>query len=224
MMRNVLFWMLPFLSVSGWSQENASEPKQERMPYTLKIAPLNLVNPYKQSVDVQADLPFSRRWGVDLGVGVVVNSAVFAAKKEESYRGFKVQPAVKYYLRQSDRRNDYLSFVFKYIDIDNERFVNVIRQGNQHAEWILHRKRLVTQGVAVRYGYQRYLGPRRRVFLEPYVGLGWRKLRIRDEALPSDAILFDRDGSFFFNRETGIYETGDFMVGFYLGWVISKFR
>ncbi len=223
MMRTVLFCLL-WLPVLAWGQENVPYPDPKRLPFTLKIAPFNLVNPYKQSVDVHADLPFSRRWGIDLGIGVVVNSDVFAAKKEETYRGLKVQPAVKYYLQRSDRRYNYLSFVFKYIDVNNDRFATISRQGDQYAEWILHRKRLVTQGFAVRFGSQHYLGRSRRFFLEPYVGLGWRKLRITDGALPPDTGSLGGDGTFFFQRRPGVYETADFMAGFYVGWTIGKSR
>ena len=221
-MRTILLWLL--LPICSLAQENAPEPTPERSSFILKIAPLNLVNPYQLSVDGRGELAFSSRWAVDLGIGLVLHSDVFASSKGESYRGLKLEPALKYYTWRSGWRNNYVSIVFKYIDVNNDIFINVSRQGNQYAEWMLQSKHLVTQGAALRFGSQRYVGPRRRLVIEPYVGLGWRQLRVKDDALPPDAVLLEGDDSFIFSRQPGLYKTGDFMVGFYLGWAIGAFR
>ncbi len=220
-MRTLLLLVM-LLPILGFAQENTPVQKPERPPFTLKIAPLNLVNPYQQSVDLHADIPISPRWGIDVGTGFMMHSNVFSRFQGESFLGFKLQPAVKYYTWRLKQRTSYVALIYKYISVNNDHYITAGRQGNQYIEWLIQRKRLITQGVALRLGSQCYVGPRKRVILEPYVGLGWRQLRITEGALPPDAESFGSDGSFFFQSRPGTYRTADLMMGFYLGWRLGS--
>lgn len=216
-MRALLFWGLLF-PFSVFAQSDDSAQKPERPPFTLKMAPLELINFFQQAVTVRADVPFSPHWGVDVGIGLIFNSSSLATYKDESYVGIKVQPALKYYFRQlSSGDHSYLSVVYKYNNIHNDRYVNVRRQGGQYDEWMLQRRHRVVQGVALRFGVQQYLGQRKKWMIEPFIGLGVRQMRVTDDDLPPDAEALEEGRFFSLDRPPGIYKTPDFMAGFYLG-------
>lgn len=217
-MRTLLLWVM-LLPIPGFAQENTFVQKPERPSFTLKIAPLELINFFQQAVLLRADIPVSPRWGIDMGIGMVVNSLSLAPFKGESYRGIKVQPSIKYYIKQFDSGdNSYISLVYKYNNIYNDRYIQMSRQGGQYAEWTLQRRHRVVQGIALRFGVQQYMGQRKRWIIEPYIGLGARQMRITDDGLPPDAELLTQGRLFNLDQPPGIYNTPDFMMGIYLGW------
>jgi len=207
------------LPLSGFAQDIAPKQKPGRPPYILKTIPSNLIHPIQQSIDIQASIPIASRWGLELGVGAVVNSWSLAVFKDESYKGLKLKPAIKYYTKRSAMGDSYLSLAFKYKNIRNDRYVNVIRQGGQYAEWLPERRRLVSWGVALRAGSQQYLGDRKRWVIEPYFGFGIRRLLLSGN-LPANAEFLDERNPFNGNRRPGIYTDPDILLGFSLGWVL----
>ncbi len=217
-MRATLFWLL-MLPLSCFAQKNAGE--QKRPPYVVKTTPLNLINPFQQSVDVSADIPLSSRWGLEMGIGLVLDSWSWAPHKGETYKGLKLKPAIKYYTQLlTGGNNDYISLAFKYNNIQNSRYVNVTRQGGQYTEWMFQRKHLLTWGAAFRMGSQLYLGNRKRWMIEPFVGAGIRQLRVSQHDLPLDAELLVEERIFNLDRPSGIYTTPDISLGFCFGWAI----
>lgn len=218
-MRVLLLWSL-LLPLCGFAQSDTSKQTLRRPPYTLKITPLELINPFQQAINVQADIPLTSHWGIDLGVGFVMNSWTFAQHKGESYRGLKFKPILKYYTGRASLNGGYIGLVLKYNYIHNERYINVLRQGGQYTEWLLECKKFVVWGAGVRYGYQYYLGKRKRGVIEPFIGIGIRQVQVSQYALPPDAELLFIEEWFSFNREPGIYTTPDLMLGFAIGWVL----
>ena len=213
-----LILVLLLLPLQGFSQENTPGKAQKRPPYTLGIAPLALINPVQQSVSVQADLPITARWGIVIGLGWVFNSSALAPQKGETFTGLKFKPSVKYYMRRSESGNSYISLVYKYNDLYNRHFINVLRQGGQYSEWGLQRKHLVTHGVAIQLGGQEYYGRRKRVIFEPFLGFGLRRLRIAYDALPPDAEILEVQRLLSVERRAGFYNLPDLMIGISLGW------
>ncbi len=215
-MRALIFGLL-LLPLHGFSQENTPAPAQERPPYTLGISPLALINPAHQSVSMQADIPLSSRWGVQAGIGWVFNSSSFASHKGETYTGLKLKPMLKYYLKRSDSGNSYIGLVYKFNDLYNKKYINILRQGGQYSEWSLQRKHIVTHGLSMQLGAQEYLGKRRKWMIEPYLGFGLRKLRVAYDALPPDAELLEVEGFINIQRTEGVYTLPDMMIGISLG-------
>lgn len=215
-MRMLLFGLL-LLPLSGIAQEKEPQQKQERPPYTIKIAPAALLNFIQQAVIVQADIPLSARWGLDMGAGVVLNSLSFATFQGESYKGLKLRPAVKYYMKGAGTTSGYVSFILKYNNLYSDRYVNTIRQGSQYTEWLKQRRHIVTYGVSLQFGTQEFFGKRKRWFIEPFIGAGIRYQHITRNALPGDAEFVSERGFINFERDPGNYTLPDFMMGVYLG-------
>ncbi|MDO8368007.1 MAG: DUF3575 domain-containing protein [Saprospiraceae bacterium] len=219
-MRVLLLWTL-LLPWSGFAQSDTSKQALRRPPYTLKITPLDLINPFQQAINVQADIPLTQRWGIDLGIGFVMNSWSFTQYKGESYRGLKLKPILKYYTSRTSSNDGYIGLVLKYTYIQNERYINVLRQGGQYTEWLLESKKIVIRGAGVRYGLQYYFGKRKRGVMEPFVGIGIRNVQVSTYDLPPDAELFLTEDWFSVDRPAGSYTTPDLMLGFSAGWVLS---
>ena len=220
-MRLLLLWLL-LVPLRVVAQEKEPGQIPERQPFTLKIAPAALINVIQQAVFLQTDIPLSRRWGLDMGAGVVLNSFSFATFKGESYRGVKLKPALKYYTKPSFMGNGYASLVLKYNNIYSDRYVNVIRQGSQYTEWLKQRRNIITYGVALQIGAQDYFGKDKRWVIESFIGLGVRYQHITRRALPPDTEFVSESGLFNFERQPGNYRVPDFMMGVYLGRVLGK--
>lgn len=208
---------LLLLSLNGFSQENTPAPARERPPFTLGILPLALINPVQQSVSVQADIPLSSRWGVQAGIGWVFNSSSFAMHKGETYTGLKLKPAVKYYMKRSASGNSYISLVYKYNDLYNKNYINLLRQGGQYTEWSLQRKHIVTHGLSLQLGAQEYFGKNKKWMIEPFLGFGLRQIRVAYDALPPDAELLEVERFFSIERTEGLYKLPDLVIGISLG-------
>lgn len=215
-----LFFMIgPFLA---YAQEPASAPSTPRLPYTLKSTPLNWLNPLQQSLGLLADLPLSRRWSAEVGVDWVLESESFATYAGEKYRGYKLKPAIKYYTRFKGRNHYYICLALKYGNIQNQQYINLLRQGGQYTEWVLQHRRFETWGFAFRYGNLHYMGKRRRLMIEPFIALGVRHLNISRDAIPLDAEVVPERVFISLERQPGIYNVGDFLMGFHFGWVLKS--
>ncbi|MBK8429681.1 MAG: hypothetical protein IPL27_28700 [Lewinellaceae bacterium] len=208
---------LLLLPLNGFSQESTPAPARERPPFTLGILPLALINPVQQSVSVQADIPLSSRWGVQAGIGWVFNSSSFATYKGETYTGLKLKPTLKYYMKRSDSGNSYISLVYKYNDLYNKNYINLLRQGGQYTEWSLQRKHIVTHGLSLQLGAQEYFGKNKKWMIEPFLGFGLRQIRVAYDALPPDAELLEVERFFSIERTEGLYKLPDLVIGISLG-------
>jgi hypothetical protein len=217
-MRAILLCAL-WLPVSVLAQEGTPAAAPDRPPFTLKTVPFTLINPFQQSVDLQADVPLSGRWGLDLGIGAILDSWPLASFKDESYRGLKVKPALKYYIKRKASEDLYLALGFKYHLVRHDRYDNILRQGGQYAEWMLVRRNLTVWGTNLRMGSQVYIGERKRWMIEPFFGLGYRQLHVSRDVLPPDAEAQDFQSGFNFELEPGTHNLADFLVGFHFGWV-----
>lgn len=220
-MRLILFCLM-LIPLAAVAQDNKPAQQPLRPPYTLKISPLGLINPVQQSFVVQADIPIFRHWGLDLGVGPVLNSLSYANKIGESYRGIRIRPAIKYYILGQNDDYAYLSLSFKLYDISTSQYVEVLRQGRQYSEWLLAHTHLTTRGVSLQFGAQVYLGSRNRWLMEPYFGIGVRQKKVTTDDWPTDAEEPSDPGIFDFERRSGTYYALDAMAGVRLGWVLGK--
>jgi hypothetical protein len=196
---------------------------QVKSPVVLKTTPWGYVNPFQQTGDLFVDIPLSTHWGLELGAVWVANSLVFARYKGETYKGYKLKPALKYYFKRTDGVGTYLSLALKYHQIHYDRYYRVERQGGQYTDWILRRRAVVAWGASVRFGTQQYLDSKKRWIMEPFMGLGVRRKKISLQALPLDAAQqFDTRQFFSILRQPGIYLGGDLLVGIYLGYTLKR--
>ena len=209
-----LLLLLNVLPFSGNTQD--VKPKTA---FTVKIYPLELISPFQQSFTVYSDIPLARRWSVDAGVGAVLDSWEWAAYKNETYQGIRLRTGIKYYMYQTENMNISIGLALKYSQIENERYVTVSRQGGQYNEWLLGRRRVKTSGASIYFASQQFLGPRKRFFVEPFVGLGVRHHEVTREDLPPDAeIAFPFFRIFNLELDQGTHNTPDMLLGCYLGW------
>ncbi len=219
-MKAIIFCLLLPLAVMAQDSTRVTAPV--RTPATLKIAPLNLLNPIQLSVDLVGEFPFANRWAAELGVDWIVGSPSVARYESERYQGIGLKPAIKRYFNRTASQNTYIALVFKYKNIYHDRFNNVIRQGGQYSEWLLLRKHRVTWGAAFRIGGQSYLGKQKRVVFETSMAFGIRQINVSKYNLPDDAGSIEGRRIFNFDRPPGIYTTADLMFGMAIGWVLNR--
>lgn len=189
-------------------------------PLTLKLAPLNLLNPVQQSFDLRADFPLARRWALEAGVGYIFASVPFAQYEGESYQGFKLRPVLKFYANRSENKDFYVALAMRYHGVRHIGHVNTLRQGGLYTEWLSERRYLSVWGAAVCVGSQHYFGKDKKWVIESYLGFGWRQMSVSAGNLPADAeILFSGStGGFFWqDSDAGLYDTPDLILGMSIG-------
>lgn len=211
----LLIALLPWVSSA---QETSGKPALKAPPVTLKTAPLNFLNSVQLSADLLADIPIKQRWGLEMGLGVLLHSETYAQYAGETYRGVKIKPTIKYYVDRSEEQDIYFGLALKYNYIENERFVSMFRQGQQYVETSLQQRQVHTWGAAFRVGAQLYSGKRKRFVFDPSFAFGIRHSRVSYPLLPPDAELTNQRDWFDLNRSPGSSWTFDVMLGFSVGW------
>ena len=178
-----------------------------------------LINPIKQAYFFGADLRLTSRISADAGAGAFIGSALqYADHEGESYKGLRVQAGLKYYLIQSENHGFYLGLEGKYHDIKHVAIREIFRQGQQYLEFYPVERKIRTQGVAGRAGWQFYLGQNKRLLLEPYAGFGVQFNQV-ERLLPPDAEMIEEPG-FLFEFEPGNSVTPTVHLGVHLGVVL----
>jgi hypothetical protein len=191
--------------------------------FTLKTLPLALINPVQQSLMLHSDIPFSERWGLDLGVGAVFNSSYRAPKKGETYQGFKVRAGVKHYYKFRDYRRGYIGIYFKYTYAKNNYYTMLSRQGGQYIETFLNYRNIDMKRLNFQFGQEIYLDKHDNWFIEPFMGFGANWRSVTNRPLPSDAVVTRRQqlfGGNSFGLTSGVFP--DFALGCFLGWVKKR--
>ena len=188
---------------------------------TLKTNAGILINPFKQAFGFATDIRLSRRISADIGAGAFFNSAAFANNKGESYRGMRLRAGIKYFLIQSERNAFHVGLEGKYHDIKNIQIREVFRQGQQYLQFYPVERKVRTKGIALRAGWQFYLGAKKRFFIEPYTGLGVLFHDVHS-GLPPDATLVGDDVQEFFPLASFEYGEGksttpDVLLGLHCG-------
>jgi|GEM_PF-1754491 len=221
-MHKLLFFTLLLLPVVTWSQLAKVIP--ERPPFTFKLVPGPLLNPVQTSLDVRMDIPVARRWALEAGGGLVLNSGPLAQFKNEYYRGVKIRPAIKFYLQRAEKKDVYLSLVVKNHIIRHAEYRTVTRQGNQYSEWLLLERRLNLWSGLICVGFQNYLGSNQRFLLETYFGVGRRRLSVSEAEIPADATIFDnRNFNWLWQQNNpGVSFRPDIALSFCIGWAGRK--
>ncbi len=169
------------------AQESSGKPALKPLPFTLKTAPLNLINGVQISADLLADIPINPIWAIEIGIGVLLDSETYAKYAGETYRGVKVKPTVKYFIDRTGDEDLYIGLALKYNYIQNERYLRMFRQGQQYLETSLQQRRVQTFGAAFRVGAQWYSGKRDRFVFDPSMSFGFRHSQVAYPKLPPDA-------------------------------------
>jgi hypothetical protein len=218
--RAVIF-LIALLPWASLAQETSVKPALKALPFTLKVAPLNLINSVQLSADLLADIPIKRRWGLEMGLGVLLDSETYAQYVGETYKGIKVKPTIKYYLDIATQQDIYIGLALKYNYIQNERFVRMFRQGQQYRETSLQLRQVHTWGAAFRFGAQLYSGKYKRFVFDPSLAFGARHSRVSYPSLPPDAELRTESEWFDLGRAPGSFWTLDILVGMSIGWAFN---
>ncbi len=221
-MRQIICYLLLLPGIL-FAQENTPEKVPQRPPFTLKAAPLNLLNNFQWSADILVDIPLGKRLALEMGVSIVLDSWAHANHIGETYKGLKWKPTLKYYLDRSANDDTYIGLAFKYNHIKNERFLNLARQGWQYTEQLLLPRQIDTWGLSIKAGSQMYVGKHRHLVVEPFGGMGFRQIRVSPYELPSDAEIVQPFREFFsFTRQAGLYNTLDIMIGCNVGFAFRS--
>ena len=187
--------------------------------FTLKTNLTTLISPIKQAYAFTSDIRLSPRMSVDAGAGAFFYSLEFAGREGESYKGPRLRAGLKYYLLQRERMAFHLGLEGKYQSVRHWQQREMFRQGQQYVEGRALLRSIKSHGVASRAGWQFYLGQRKRLLLEPYVGIGlvWHDVTFH---LPPDAEVVDDRGPFSFQLETGKSTYPDILLGLHAGVVL----
>lgn len=217
-MRAFLF-MLSFLPLSLAAQNTSVSAAVPRL--TFKTNAGILINPFKQAFAFTTDVRLTPKISVDAGAGAFLNSIIFADQKGESYTGLRLRAGVKYFLIRAERSGFHLGLEAKYHNIRNVKKQEIFRQGQQYLQIYPLERRVRTKGLALRTGWQLYLGTQKRWMLEPYAGLGVLFHEV-NPGLPPDGMASDTDfrGMFSFEYKTGKSTTPDVLLGMHLGVVL----
>lgn len=214
---SILFLFFMGCLLPGYAQTDISRP-----PFTLKLAGLSLLDRVQTAVELRSDIPLGQRWGFEAGFGYIFHSAHYP-ESEEYYRGIKIRPGIKYYLRQTEKKGRFLSLNYRLQRIQNQHYTQEV----QNEDLIVpDHRRLSVQGLTLNYGVQHFVGRKKRVVIEPYVGLGYRWMYVGPYTNPNatgfryDDVL-NSVADFMLSWQDnfpGHYSTIDISVGLNIGW------
>lgn len=211
--------LLLFLTPIALSAQSPERGNATYLPIlTVKTNATALLNPVKIAWELAADVRIAERITIDAGAGTFLDSPLqFAQHEGETYRGIRLRAGAKYYLVQRPRSAFQVGLSGKYHDIRNVQIMQVFRQGRQYIEYYPTERRIKTRGLAVRTGWQFYLGKNKRFLLEPYTGLGVVFHQVSRE-LPADAEAVTTFREFFtFELQEGDTRIPDLLLGLYVG-------
>lgn len=198
-----------------------SSPERNAIPaVVLKTNMTTLVNIYKQSAMLSADFRIAPRASIDLGAGYFLSSLTFARRQEESYTGPRLRAGFKYYYELTPRHIWSIGAEAKYNYVTHRSWENYLRQGGQYQETLMRDRRVTSKGMAARWSGLFFLGPEKRIVLEPYLGLGYVAHRVEIRNVPPDAELLREFRLFIFEFPQGRSAGLDFLLGFHLGYAL----
>lgn len=213
-MRALVFLLL--LIRSGLFAQSGDIPKIPRLTFKVNAGPLLI--PFKQAAAFATDVRLAPRWSIDLGAGAFFNSTVFAGTEGESYKGLRTRAGVKYHFTSVEHTTFYAGLEGKYQDIRHINIAQVFRQGRQYIEWYPMERKVRTGGVAVRVGWQHYMGKNKRLLLDQFVGLGVDFHRVKID-LPPDAERIETGRFFTLELPEGNHRRVSFLLGLHIGFV-----
>ena len=190
---------------------------------TIKVFPFEWVSPINQSVTIYSDIPLHRRWSLDAGIGAILHSSGFAEFKGETYQGVRLRTGIRRYLSQDQDGNTAIGLAVKSHVVHNDQYVNVFRQGNQYAEWMLRRRTIHMLAGDIYFSTQLFLGKKDRFFIELFGGGGLRYFQVTRSALPPD-VGEQITGFRLFTLELspGTHWLPDMMAGIYIGYRFGR--
>lgn len=222
-MRVIVFLFLIFsVNLPAQVRQDAGAPAIPR--FTLKTNASLLLNPFKQGFALATDIRLTPRFSADAGAGIFFNSIVYANNKGESYKGLRLRGGFKYFTGKSPKNPFHIGIEAKYHDINHFSYRDVLRQGGQYVETLLTERNVKTAGLASRVGWYNYIDSKRRVLLEPFLGLGMIFNNVAFN-LPPDAELIEVETEESMMFDDGLeYPQGesryvDVLIGLYVGYV-----
>jgi hypothetical protein len=201
----------------GQTQDAGSGPPV----LVFRVSALPLTQHIKQSANLATDIRLNDQISVDLGLGWMLGSLVFARYRGESYQGPRFRAGIKYFLHASHRQAVHIGTELLYQDVLHRKYRQVLRQGGQYAEHILDRRHARTTGIYLRTGTHIYLGRHRRWLLEPQVGLGIRLHEVWRSNPPDVEIIPPGRGTLFtFEYPEGRSRTLHLLLGLQVGYAL----
>jgi hypothetical protein len=225
MYKVLLSGLLCVLAISGiQAQGDDSEEQIETrsddkdLPrLTLKTRPLGLIS-FVPSVVLAADVRLYRSFGLELEGGRILSSFL-VGYEGESYKGTRLRLTAKWHFADRKRSIMYMGLTYKFQDAHHLRYRNLERQGGQYTELTLLGRNVLIRGYLIRYGFQYYLGKKRRVFIEPSVGVGISRRIIRHDPIPPDSEYRGLPrNQFSLELREGQHTLPDLALGVHIGW------
>lgn len=210
---NLILFLLP-VCLSAQTGRDTAAPGIPLLAFKINAIPL--LNPFKQAIAVSADLRLAPRFSVNAGAGSFLGSIAFANVEGESYTGLRLRAGVKYFPAVSKTSAFYVGIESKYHDINHLRFRRVFRQGQQYLELMKTKREVKTRGLAFCAGGQFYEGPKKRLLIEPFFGLGvaWHEVTL---PLPPDAELVEEEEFISLEYDPGRSRILDVLLGIHVG-------
>ncbi|MBK8968686.1 MAG: hypothetical protein IPM36_18850 [Lewinellaceae bacterium] len=216
-----VFAFVFLLIQSGLFAQTVGKSDTAQIPrLTFKVNSGVLLLPVKQAVAFASDIRLAPRWSVDLGAGMFFHSSLFAGTEGESYEGLRTRAGLKYHTASVGSSIFFVGLEGKYQNIRNSTIKQVFRQGQQYVELLSLERKVRTGGIALRTGWQHYLGKRKRILIEQFVGLGVDYHRV-DLPLPPDAELVADEGRILtFELPAGRSRRASVLLGLHIGFVL----
>ncbi len=214
----ILFAGLPWL---GFAQDSLRTAAPEKIPlFVFKTNLSTLVNPYKPAYAFTADIRLAPRISLDLGAGMIFDGNPFANEEGEQYKGGRYRAGAKYYVELGQSYAAHVGLEMKYNDVTHRTWRNVLRQGGQFQQTMLVDREVNTWGAALRTGVQVFFGPRDRLMMEFYGGLGIVRHSVRMRLPPDGEVLDPRGFILNFELPQGVTSGLDFLLGLHFGFAL----
>lgn len=204
------------------STEYTFEYKVEKVTIpraTIKInIPCLTIDP-KRNLFISTDTRINKFLSMDMGAGPYLDSWYYNEYKDETIRGIRTRLGVKYYYTFGGRVAPYFGAEGMFNRYTVKNYEEVCRNGCQFIQTMLIGNQTQAYGVALRAGFQVFMGKTKKTFFDIYGGLGI-KITDRTSGLPEDGELFFRASNLGITDgfQPGHFQVPNIILGAHLGY------
>lgn len=221
-MKAILIGILLMVVVPLMGQVQDVADPQSPPELVIKSDIIQWLSPFKQSVGIQMDYRFMPHHRFDMMAGFYMGSRLYAYRSGESYQGPRIRIGWKFAFLEKRVVSMYTGLEFGFDDITHRYYGTVQRQGGNYTEELLRNRHLTSLSGALRFGVMVFIGPSRRLMIEPEIktGISQHNVIYKD---PPDVVTFEINrGIFDFQSPVGKTITFLPSIGFHIGYVLFQ--